>query len=131
MKPLTVLASRVTMVATASAVSFAAPAVASHNTHTYFDWYHGLGDGIDNDGSIHAFSDYYYNYMEADLVNISDGSEYNASGTGTHIHQSKTGLSRECKWLSGNFSQDVIIRFGRSGDLHAQYHYHTHHNYCP
>lgn len=114
----------IAVAATAAGLGFGTGVAVATNTHTTIGgwYYHGLGDGSDNDAYVHPFSVYpQTNYMIADVWR---GSELRveADGTGTHIHQDKSIPSGEyeCQFTSGNA---VAVTGG-------DYHLHNHHSYC-
>lgn len=95
------------------------------NTHTVADWYHGMGDGANNNYFVHPFAESSSSTAKDAYV------ELNNSGT---IWQSKTCAAASFQHC--HFDRDtspvaectfhVHIRGGSNLALHR----HNHHNFC-
>lgn len=121
--------SRATVVAMAVAISFGTlgGAALAHNTHTVNNWYHGLGDGKDNDDYLHPFNHHnhghnaltrIYFYRSSTLVRFVECQ----SCSHLHVAGYDTSPTRECVYESAH---EVY----RSTDT-LNFNFHRHHSPC-
>lgn len=110
------------MVAAAFLMLFLAGVAVASNTHTVGEWYHGLGDGTDNDSYVHPFNHSNHGHAHSNWIEIRhlySGALASKSCVCSHLHYNwDTGISRECLYSSQH----------RANDLNQ--HLHRHHYYC-
>lgn len=98
----------------------------AQNTHTVGEWYHGLGDGTDNDKYLHPFNHNTNGHAHSNFLSLArkrlDGSFANLfrqTCTCKHNHRNwDTNPYNECLFVSNHESQS-----NHPLNLHVHYHH--------
>ncbi len=96
------------------------------NTHTVGNWYHGLGDGTDNDSYVHPFMDNTANsaISNAFFLQRDNNSLYGNSCVCSHNHVNwDTSPYNECRY-------STVVSGNGSGSNFLNGHEHFHKYYC-
>jgi hypothetical protein len=105
---------------------FAGVALAN-NTHTVGAWYHGLGDGKDNDYYVHPFNDQVNGVKRNSVVGLvhkignTHYVDHRKQVYSSHNHFNWETSYRECRYYS--FHESNSNNF-------MNFHKHYHHNWC-
>lgn len=102
----------------------------AYNTHNVDHWYHGLGDGKNNDDYIHVFNDLTDSHKRKSRIIIKHYTDYSlvtdfrkTCDWANHCHRSwDTSPRPECRYETRHYSP--------SSDHPLNAHDHRHHNFC-
>lgn len=120
---------RICLVALSIGFVVGVPAVAlASNSHTVGEWYHGLGDGSDNDNYLHPFNHNNNGHSHSNKLGLQHNTnccgvlDFSQTMTASHHHRDwdATGVG-ECRYTSIHESQSYHS---------LNYHKHKHHNFC-
>jgi|GEM_PF-4795342 len=95
------------------------------NVHTVGEWYHGLGDGSNNNDYVHPFNDNTNNHTHCSTVEIFRYSTrlYGIVSCTSHVH---------FNWDTSPYVESVYkSRHEATGTHPLNRHMHCHHSGCP